>query len=432
MQPNTRLPGEIRHSHGLFRQRLALLASLALISTASLAESEPDLSAKRLELGGFGTLGVAQSDSNAARFSRDQTQPKGIGNQLDGKLDSLIGIQANFRATDSLELVTQAISRYGPHGDFRPEISWAFVKYSLASDKLVLRAGRTGLELYMLADSRHVGYSYLSVRPPVDFFGGLAFHYIDGADLVGTLPLADGVLKIKAFAGQTDELAPIQNGTAILSLRGNPVAGIYADYQYEHWQWRATYAQMTFKHDLPAPVATLQSNLNQPGVPSAMALAKALSLTDTTSRFYSLGAIYDRGPLLVQAMLSQINHESRIYQNTQAGYLIIGYRMGEFTPFAGYSWSKSKTKQLSSGLPDDNGGPLSQLNTGLAGAQTRVHTDQHTYTLGARWDFYRNMALKAQIDFIRGKPESVFLYSSTSPNFDGKLNVFSLALDFVF
>lgn len=416
---------------------LALLASLLLVSGASSAETESDLSPKRFELGGFGTLGVAQTDTNEARFSRDQTQPKGIGKNLDGKLDSLIGVQAYFRATDSLEFVTQAISRYGPHGDFRPEISWAFGKYSIGSDNLVLRAGRMGLELYMLADSRHVGYSYLTVRPPVDFFGGLAFHYIDGLDLVGTQPLNEGVLKIKGFAGQANELAPINNGTAILNLQGNPIYGIYADYQQDHWQWRVTYAQMNFKHDLPSPVSDLQNVLYGTTVPSAVALAKSLSLSGTTSRFYSLGAIYDRGPLLVQAMLSQIDHESRIYQNTQAGYLITGYRIGEFTPFAAYSWSKSKTKQLSSGLPDVApfpfpGNAFAEINTLLAGAQTRVHTDQHTYTLGSRWDFRRNMALKAQIDFIRGKPESVFLYPITTSAFDGKMNVFSLALDFVF
>lgn len=410
---------------------MALLAGLALINSACLADIN-ELATNRFDLGGFGTLGVAQTDTNAARFSRDQTQPKGIGKSPDGKLDSLVGIQAYFRATDSLEFVTQAISRYGLHGDFRPEISWAFGKYAIASDKLVLRAGRMGLELYMLADSRHVGYSYLTVRPPVDFFGGLAFHHIDGADLVGTLPIGEGVLKVKGFAGQAGERAPINNGTEILDLRGNPIYGLYADYQYEHWQWRATYAQMNFKHDLPSPVAMLQSALNQTMVPSAMALARSLSLTDTTSRFYSLGAIYDRGPLLVQAMLSQIEHESRIYQNTQAGYLVTGYRLGEFTPFVAYSWSKSKTKQLVSGLPEDGGGPLSQLNASLAGAQTRVHTDQHTYTLGSRWDFRRNMALKAQLDFIRGKPESVFLYPITTPGYDGKMNVYSLVLDFVF
>jgi len=430
VRPSPRLSGTKRPSHGLFGRCLALLAGLALISSTCLADTD-ELASNRFEFGGFGTLGVAQTDTNAARFSRDQTQPKGVGKTLDGKLDSLIGVQAYVRATDSLEFVAQAISRYNLHGDFRPEISWAFGKYAIASDNLVLRAGRMGLELYMLADSRHVGYSYLTVRPPVDFFGGLAFHYLDGADLVGTLPIGEGVLKIKGFAGQSGERAPINNGTEVLDLRGNPIYGAYLDYQYEYWQWRATYAQMSFKHDLPYPVSALQNGLNQTMQPSAMALARSLSLTDTTSRFYSLGAIYDRGPLLVQAMLSQIEHESRIYQNTQAGYLVAGYRVGEFTPFVAYSWSKSKTKQLVSGLPED-GGFLSQLNANLAGAQTRVHTDQHTYTLGSRWDFRRNMALKAQVDFIRGKPESVFLFPITTPEFNGKMNVYSLVLDFVF
>lgn len=428
---------EKRRSHNHSGLCLALLATFALFADNSLAETETDLAPSRFELGGFGTLGVARTDTNAASFSRDQTQAKGIGKNLDGKLDSLLGIQAYFRATDSLEFVTQAISRYGPHGDFRPEISWAFGKYSIGSDNLVLRAGRMGLELYMLADSRHVGYSYLTVRPPVDFFGGLAFHYIDGIDLVGTLPLNEGVLKLKGFAGQANELAPINNGTAILSLRGNPIYGLYADYQKDHWQWRATYAQMNFKHDLPSPVKDFQDYLYGTTVPSAMALARSLSLTGTTSRFYSLGAIYDHGPLLVQAMLSQIDHESRIYQNTQAGYLITGYRIGEFTPFAAYSWSKSKNKPLVSGLPEVAPPPFpanafADLNAQLLAAQTRVHTDQHTYTLGSRWDFRRNMALKAQVDFIRGKPESVFLYPITTGEFDGKMNVFSLALDFVF
>jgi predicted porin len=206
---------------------------------------------------------------------------------------------------------------------------------------------------------------------------------------------------------------------------------MYADYQEGHWQWRATYAQMTFKHDLPPPIATLQAGLYATNIPSAAATANSMALTDTTSRFYSLGAVYDKGPLLVQAMLSQVEHESHIYENTQAGYLITGYRVGELTPFAAYSWSKSKSRHLSSGLPDIP--PFAPLNTGLQGVQGRVHTDQHTYTLGSRWDFRRNAALKAQVDFIRGKPESVFLYPGASPGqFDGKMNVYSLALDFVF
>lgn len=390
---------------------LLVSACIGLAPFSGTCAAETEIPENRFELSGFGTLGVAQTDTNQVRFIRDQTQPDGIGKTLNAKTDSLIGLQAYFRATDSLEFITQAISRYGPHGDYRPEISWAFAKYALNGDKMVARAGRLGIELYMLADSRHVGYSYLTVRPPVDFFGLLAFHHLDGADLVGTMPIGEGVLKIKGFAGQANEKAPI--GDNFLNLSGNPMYGMYADYQEGHWQWRATYAQMTFKHDLPIPqLALLSAN------PSTAAIAKSLALTDTTSRFYSLGAVYDKGPLLVQAMLSQVEHESHIYQNVQAGYLITGYRLGELTPFAAYSWSKSESRHLPSFLED---------------IQARVHTDQHTYTLGSRWDFRRNAALKAQVDFIRGKPESVFLYPNANPGlFDGKMNVYSLALDFVF
>jgi hypothetical protein len=381
-----------------------------------------------MEISGFGTLGVARTNTNDAQFVRDQTQPVGINKSLSGKLDSLLGIQTSFRANDALEFVTQAISRYGPHGNFKPEISWAFAKYDFTPN-LTGRAGRLGTEFYMLADSRHVGYSYLTVRPPVDFFGPLAFHYVDGADLVASFPLGDGVLKGKVFAGIANEQAPVAG--SYLSLRGNPLSGGYLDYQEGNWQWRATMAQMTFKHDLPEPVTSLQAGLIATGVTSALAAAQAIALKDSTSSFYSVGGVYEHGPLQIQAMLNEMRHESYAYQNSRGGYLIAGYRLGEFKPFAAYSWNHSKERSLSSGLP--NVAPFVQLNAGLASSLARVHTDQKTYTVGSRWDFRADMALKAQLDFIRGKPESIFLYpSSNTGSFDGKIKVFSLALDFIF
>ena len=401
----------------------ALAVACLLFSHAAMADSDAAMAPKRFELSGFGTLGVARTDTNDTQFIRDQTQQGGIDKSFSSKLDSLIGLQAYFRASDSLELVTQAISRYGPQGDYRPEISWAFAKYNF-NPNLSVRAGRMGTEFYLLADSRHVGYSYLTVRPSVDFFGLLAFHYVDGLDLTGIVPLGEGLLKGKVFAGYSHELAPI--GSEFLNMHGNPMAGGYVDYQQGHWQWRATMAQMTFKHELPAPVSTLRDGLYLTGVPSAVAAADAIGIKDKTSRFYSVGGVYDRGPLQVQAMLSELRHESATYQNSKAGYLLAGYRMGQVTPFVGYSWTKSKEKTLSTGLPPN------PLNDYLAASLARVHTDQHTYTLGARWDFHRDMALKAQVDMIRGTPQSIFLYPSNTPNFDGKLNVFSLALDFVF
>ena len=60
------------------------------------------------------------------------------------------------------------------------------------------------------------------------------------------------------------------------------------------------------------------------------------------------------------------------------------------------------------------------------------HSDQHTTSLGLRWDFRENMDLKIQFDAIRGKPGSVFPFRNESSNWNGRTNVLTMAMDFVF
>ena len=412
-----------------FAYRAAILASTGILSLAAVAEVE--LTQSSLEFSGFGTLGVVQTDTNHAEFARDQSQQKGAKKQLTANQDTLFGAQVYFRASDSLEFVVQGVSRYGPTINYRPELMAAFAKIAL-SPNISARIGRMGVEFYMLADSRLVGYSYLPVRPPVDFFAILPFQFVDGADFSATVPVGNGVLRGKAFLGVSHEKAPIYD--EFLSMNENLLAGGYLDFHSGNWQWRATYAQMTFKHEFPAPVSTLIDSLHQAGMlgfQSAENAANQLSVTNTTSRYYSIGVVYDRGPIQLQGMLSEIRNESYVRQNGRAGYLIGGYRLGEFTPFAAYSWNRSHARSLSSGLPDVVPA-FAAINAGLNTLLARTHLDQHTVSLGTRWDFRRNMALKGQVDMIRGKPDSIFLYPANDAEFNGKLNVYSLALDFVF
>jgi hypothetical protein len=124
-------------------------------------------------------------------------------------------------------------------------------------------------------------------------------------------------------------------------------------------------------------------------------------------------------------MLSRTRQEGAIFEDSHAGYLIAGYRRGEVTPFAGYSWARSSPKQLNTGL----GAALDGI---VARVMADSHSDQHTVFLGTRWDFRNNMAVKAQVDFIRGTPQSIFPTRWEKPDYNGRMNIFSLALDFVF
>ena len=400
------------------------LPILALLFAAPIALAETGLLPPGLEISGFGTLGAMQTNTDQVEVTRDQSQQHGATDSLSLKQDSLIGLQAYYKANESLDFVVQGVSRYGPHASYRPELMAAFGRYAITPN-FGIRAGRIGTEFYMLADSRLVGYSYLTVPPRREFFPTLPFQSPDGADSTAPAPFPDGILKGRVFLGQSGEEAPAAGD--FLDLSESPLTGAYLDYQTGHWQWRLTYAQIKFKDDIPGFIGTLRTTLSQVGTPEAAAAGEAISLKDTASRFYSLGAVYDQGPLQVQGMVVEMQHDSAIYQDSLGAYVVAGYRIGQFTPYAGVAWIRSQAKHGDSGLPD--GAPLSQA---LQQAIARTHMEQTTFTLGTRWDFHRNMALKAQVDFVRGSSDSLFLYPISNEAFDGKLNVYSVSLDFVF
>lgn len=412
---------------------LGLLASLGSTCVAWSAEPAwdfvPPENESALSLRGFGTLGLARSTSDQAEFVRDLSQPHGISNQWSGRIDSVLGIQANWQATPGVELVGQVVSRYQYDESREPEIMWAFAKWE-PDPRLALRAGRLGADFLMAADSRLVGYSYLPVRPPVDFFGPLFFSYFDGADASITLPVGSGLVRAKAYVGNTREKS--SGAGLIWDASNSALSGVVLDYFTGAWQFRASAAQIRFSNDFPfgALPGGLRAAGQALGIPSAIAAADAITVSGTTSRFTSLGAVYDEGPLQVQGMLNVIQHESATFQDSHAGYLLAGYRLGTVTPFAGLSWWKSSPRNLSTGLP--NGGGLDELNTSFDLVMRDGGSEQTTYTLGLRWDVKPNVALKAQWDGVRGTPRSLFPVRGDQPGWNGETDVFSLTLDFVF
>jgi hypothetical protein len=163
----------------------------------------------------------------------------------------------------------------------------------------------------------------------------------------------------------------------------------------------------------------------------ANSAADALITKDKVARFYSLGIVYDEGPLQVQGMLNQIDQESGVFQNSRAGYLLASYRLGSFTPYAGLSWWKTKYKPYTTGLPSPAFDPL---NVPFDTIMHASGADQTTYTLGTRWDFRTNMALKLQWDTVRGSSASLFPYARANggSGWNGKTDVISVTMDFVF
>lgn len=386
----------------------ALGAGFLLAGAATAAEPEQSFTVQ-----GFGTAGLARTNTDDVEFVRDLSQPRGIGKDWSSKIDSVLGIQANWRIAPQLEAVVQATSRYRHDRSYDPEIEWAYLKFD-PTPALSLRAGRLGTEFFMLADSRWVGYSFLTVRPVGDYFWYLPFYTIHGADAALSARVGEGVLRGKLFYGLSDGKVPL--GDAQWNIDGSPMAGGYLEFHHGPWQLRGSYSNIRFKHDLPVKQVF--------GLPESADLSH-LAAEGKQAHYYSLGLVYDNGPWQAQLMLNHIEQRSLALQSSDGGYSLLGYRIASVTPYAGYSWVRSRSRNVPL-----TGDPVMDRVTRVAMADS--HSDQQTYFLGMRWDFAPNMAAKAQWDGIRGKPSSIFPYRKDGAAWDGTMDVFSLTLDFVF
>lgn len=389
-----------------------LLFALALALPIGVAAEDKD--PPRLGIKGFGTLGLARSDDSDAGFVRDLSQPRGLTTHWSGKIDSVLGVQANYRFGERTEAVLQAVSRYRYDNGFGPEITWAFLRHDF-SPEWSLRAGRIGTEFFMLSDSRLVGYANLTVRPPVEFYGPLVFSYFDGLDLAATTQLSSGLLRGKLFAGHAAERAPVAPGLS-WNLQGSRMFGGHVDYLSGPWQVRLGHTAIRFSHEMP---------INEFAGIDVLGLAPQLAAQGTWSHYDSLGVVYEQGALQVQGMLNRIHNETDQYEDSWAGYLIGAYRLGNFTPYTGYSQTRSSPLSLPAEMPAAQAAVIRY-------ALSYSHSDQRTIFVGTRWDFAQNLALKAQVDRTHGQPDSRFLFRETTSGWDGRMTVFSLALDFVF
>ncbi len=403
--------------------RMLLSAAVLTLAATTNASADGDVAphANGFSLKGFGTLGLAKSDNDTVQYVRDLSQPKGLDSSWSAKIDSVLGLQASYRFGDSVEAVAQAITRYRYDDSYSPELSWAYLRYD-PNPSLSLRLGRMGTEFYMLADSRLVGYANLSVRPPPDFFDSLVISYFDGVDVSAIQPVGDALVRAKFAVGQAAEKTPFIEPYS-WSLNGSLLLGAYIDYLSGPWQTRLSHARMRFENELRFDDYIAAST----GLPGFLGNVPDMSVRDTWANYTSLGVTYESGPMQLQAMLNQIEYDTSAYQDSRAGYIMAGYRVGNVTPYIGYSRVKSKRRIVDS---IDPAAPYRGIAQGLSDF---THSDQNTLFMGMRWDARKNIALKAQVDHIDATPDSLFPYrEGIVPNWSGRMTVLSLALDFVF
>lgn len=401
---------------------LALCLGSLLGSPAALADPlDPE---SKFSYGGFGTVGLAHNSTAGAEFIRDILQPRGVAHGWSADVDSRLGLQASFRPTREIETIVQAVSLYNDKGSYRPELTWAFISYS-PDPGLSTRIGRLGWDVYMLSDSRNVGYSYLWVRPPVDYFGPLQIAHLDGADATFKRTLGGGLASAKLYAGRVRQRLPTPDGSEF-DISGSKVAGATVDYRRGDWFLRLGYSRVDLDSEFPGLVPLL-SALRGIGTPQSAALASDLAFDGKSIRNLIAGVAWEHESWQAQLSYNRKDSGALALRRTDSAYFLLGRRIGEWTGFGTLAATWSPASRASTGLPTPN--PLDDA-AGAILAGTR--SDQRSLSLGARYDFARNVDLKLQVDRVHVLHDATFLWRNPRTDWDGRATVVSIALDFVF
>jgi len=408
-------------------KRIFSVFVVATMATTAIGLAHADeLGDARFAVRGFGTLGATTHDTDGIEFRRNTGQAHGAAaDEVDFTTDSIAGVQFDARITSNIDVMVQGVTRQRSDGDWVPLVTQSFVRWS-PDDSFVARVGRVGYDIYLLAESRQVGYSYLAVRPSPEFYGQITNDDIDGADLSFTRRVGHGLMRARAFGGSGSGELAFADGSET-NAHGH-VYGATLDYIWRGWTSRIAFVQFNYEAGKQLPL--LVGALRATQFPSAVAVADDLDKRVFESNGVQIGAAYDEGPVLAQVMYGMVTSDAIAGPNFDKFYGLFGYRVGKWTPFASFASSRDRNPIVDAGLP--NIPQLAPLNAAVVATQKATRSTQHTSTLGVRYDFSSHFDFKLQVDRLEITDSSLIFDYRPVPGGPANLTVIAAAVDFVF
>jgi opacity protein-like surface antigen len=388
----------------------------------------------QLTFSGYGTLGAVHSDNDQADYLVDAFKPNGPGRSRDVSwdVDSRLGLQASARFTPQLNAVVQVIAQQRHDNRWRPVLEWANLRYELTPD-IAVRVGREVLPVYMVTDSRRVGYGNPWVRPPVEVYSLVPVTSVDGGDISWRHAIGGGNNTLQLTLGRAEADFPDASGFDAGTAEARNLVSVVNTFEAGPLTIRGSYGEARLTIAAYRDVFGAFRQFGPPGE----AIYDRYVPDNRRITFIGVGATYDTGPWFVTGEYARFNTRS-IVGHRRAMYVSGGARLGAFTPYATFARVDSESDTSAAGLPvAAYPAPLQPtaalLNAGL-NAQLNALPRQATVSAGVRWDFMRNAAFKLQYDQVDLDSGSFGTFGNVQPGFTlgGKVRVLSAAIDFVF
>ena len=394
-----------------------------------------------------GTQGPTIQDLNGTqRVPNPGEQPPKSKKPQNGSFasDSQLGIQLSYQFNQKWSAVVQAIYADKVNYNFDSAIEWAFAKYS-PNESFDIRAGRLGFDVFMLSDTRRIDYAHLLVRQPQEVYGWIVPYTREGVDFTYKWFGDDIYYKAALQFGEGDFDLQHSDSFATASNKFDNYFGFTFTAEDIFWQARASYVSLSTDindQDQNLLLEQLNRVANAPSLPGniqdeAAFFASHIDPNNISIDYYQAGIQYDDGQWVANAEVIHVDSSSRLALNGTGGYVTLGYHLGDFTPYINMAAFNSSDDILT---PEEDWSYIRPHGPALQGisveAINRSRIEQQTFSLGVRWDFMPQWALKAQWDNTDASEYGGRMWSyspdSDFPQAGGNIDLYTVSISFVY
>lgn len=421
---------------------VTLMAAAGLLSSTA-AHAGYDLFGEWFRVEGFGTLGAYQSNNDDVRVRPDARARAGSEGDLRFDGDTLLAVQGTVNPNGPLKGVIQMVSHKKIDGttydgNWRPLTEWAYLGWDITPE-FNWKAGRVVAPLFMMSDTRNLGYSQIAVRPPQMVYQINPITNLDGMTANWDLRAGETLLTLTGMYGKS----------SVANSSGNFKAGkIFGGaLKANNGDWTARAGVTYFNQIDVLLTSALQAQYN--GIRQldlagctncAAEVDSKAPLNDVHLKMLSFGLTWEHDDYTVQAEYVNRFSNSLAAPDTKGWYIQGSKRIGDWTPYVRYGELNNYDS-----VNLVNGGAMpAQYATALAGANNaKLFGDQTRSELafGVRWDFTPKAALKAEYNIYKaGNPTGgsgvMINYPTTSAaafaGDNGRVHLMTLNLDFIF
>lgn len=356
----------------------AVAAALVQLPAAHAQDLDSLMNNIDFSFGGYGTVGVVRTNTDAAQFIRGNEQA-GASESVRENVDSNIGVQATARFNSWLAVTAQVLEDSNTLTGIVP---WAYAKID-PIDNLSFKLGRVEMPIFAVSDSLDVNYANVWLRPPNEVYSLGSMKELNGGEFTYSLPLLGTHLSFTGYAG---------NSVIVTQTLGNYNAW---DVHGGEVRWETEWV-------------TLRAGM-------ARTKSEVTPQQHDHYTFEGFGALMDHNNIIAQAEF--VKRYSQVYPtivNSTGWYAMGGYRFGKVAPYVSYA-TTTKSK------------PFFPVPGYL------LSGDQDTTALGVRWDAFKSADLKFQVERVDPKGTvGVSFVQPTAAFGNSVVNAVSLTLDFIF